>query len=218
MLEIVLNGGWIMLPIIVASIIAVAIIGERALTLKQQNIVPNHLLDDAISWIQPYRVDAIKLRELQLSSPLGRIFASLLMHADQGHAIAQRRAEETAAHEIHELQRYMDVLANIATITPLMGLLGTVIGMIKVFAEIMLTGTGQASLLAGGISEALITTAAGLLVAIPVLICHRWLQRKIDDSVVLMEQQSRRLLDVYMDSVESNEQPRAAVANRDHSL
>jgi biopolymer transport protein ExbB len=112
----------------------------------------------------------------------------------------------------------MDVLANIATITPLMGLLGTVIGMIKVFAEIMLTGTGQASLLAGGISEALITTAAGLLVAIPVLICHRWLQRKIDDSVVLMEQQSRRLLDVYMDSVESNEQPRAAVANRDHSL
>lgn len=211
MLEIILSGGWIMFPIIAASIIALAIIGERTLTLKRQNIIPNHLLDDAIGWVRHYQLDAIKLRELRLSSPLGRIFASLLIHVDQGYEVAQRRAEETAAHEIHEMQRYMDVLANIATITPLMGLLGTVIGMIKVFAEIMVTGTGQASLLAGGISEALITTAAGLLVAIPVLISHRWLQRKIDDSIILMEQRSRRLLDAYRESNELPNQPVGAV-------
>ena len=100
-----------------------------------------------------------------------------------------------ASHEIHEMERYLNALGTIAAVTPLMGLLGTVFGMIQVFADIMAEGTGQAGLLAGGISQALVTTAAGLLVAIPALICHRILQRRIDEIVVFMEQESIKLVD-----------------------
>ncbi|MDO6804723.1 MotA/TolQ/ExbB proton channel family protein, partial [Wenyingzhuangia sp. 1_MG-2023] len=104
--------------------------------------------------------------------------------------------EEVASQEIHILERYLNALGTVAAVAPLLGLLGTVIGMIKVFSEIMIQGTGQASVLAGGISEALVTTAAGLMIAIPALVCHRMLQRRIDDIVVFMEQESIKLVDV----------------------
>ena len=103
--------------------------------------------------------------------------------------------QEVASHEIHEMERYLNALGTIAAVAPLMGLLGTVFGMIDVFADIMAEGTGQAGLLAGGISQALVTTAAGLLVAIPALICHRILTRRIDEIVVFMEQESIKLVD-----------------------
>lgn len=199
MLEIVMSGGWIMLPILIASMVAMAIIGERWVSLRPTTIAPSALLEQVTSCLQRQQMDSRRLRELRLSSPLGRIFAATIVNYHQGSDVARERAEESASYEVHELERYMDVLANIATVTPLMGLLGTVIGMIKVFSEIMLSGSGQSSLLAGGISEALVTTAAGLMVAIPVLICHRYLQRRIDDAVIEMERSSQRLLDVLAD-------------------
>jgi biopolymer transport protein ExbB len=109
------------------------------------------------------------------------------------------------------MERYLNALGTVAAVAPLMGLLGTVFGMIQVFSEIMIQGTGQANVLAGGISEALITTAAGLVVAIPALICHRILQRRVDEIVVFMEQEAIKLVDVLhgerevSDPVESRE-------------
>ena len=103
--------------------------------------------------------------------------------------------EEAAAHVVHDLERYLNTLGTIAAIAPLLGLLGTVMGMIRVFAEIMAQGTGNASALAGGISEALITTAAGLCVAIPALVMHRYFSGRIDAIVVELEQQTIKLVD-----------------------
>ncbi|MBU2097554.1 MAG: MotA/TolQ/ExbB proton channel family protein, partial [Gammaproteobacteria bacterium] len=103
---------------------------------------------------------------------------------------------EVASHEIHEMERYLNALGTVAAVAPLMGLLGTVFGMIQVFSEIMTQGTGQANLLAGGISEALITTAAGLIIGIPALVAHRMLQRRVDEIVVFMEQEAIKLVDV----------------------
>jgi biopolymer transport protein ExbB len=103
--------------------------------------------------------------------------------------------DEAAGYVIHDMERYLNTLGTIAAVAPLLGLMGTVFGMIRVFSEIMIHGTGNASLLAGGISEALITTASGLTVAIPALIMHRYFHRKIDTVVLLMEQEATKLVD-----------------------
>ena len=142
------------------------------------------------------QLDSAKIRSLKDSSPLGNVLAAGLINSRHGRQIMKESIEEVASHEIHEMERYLNALGTVAAVAPLMGLLGTVIGMIKVFAEIMAQGTGQANLLAGGISEALITTAAGLVVAIPALICHRILQRRVDEIVVYMEQEALKLVDV----------------------
>ncbi len=134
---------------------------------------------------------------MQASSPLGRILAGGLINAKHGREIMKESIEHEASQVIHELERFLNPpLGTIATITPLLGLLGTVIGMIKVFAEIQLAGVGNAGNLAGGISEALITTAAGLSVAIPALICHRYFIRRVDELVVNMEQEAIKLVEV----------------------
>ncbi|EDO25635.1 predicted protein [Nematostella vectensis] len=141
-------------------------------------------------------MSAEKMKEVRKSSPLGRIIVAGLSNARHGREIMKESIQETASQVIHEMERFLTALGTIAAITPLLGLLGTVIGMIKVFTEIMAQGTGNASVLAGGISEALITTAAGLAVAIPTLIFHRHFQRKIDSLVVEMEQQAVKLVEM----------------------
>ncbi|HBO12728.1 MAG TPA: biopolymer transporter ExbB, partial [Halieaceae bacterium] len=134
-------------------------------------------------------------RKLRESSPLGRILAAGLANAHHGREVMKDSIEEAAAHVVHELERYLNTLGTIAAIAPLLGLLGTVVGMIKVFSEIMVQGTGNASALAGGISEALITTAAGLSVAIPALAMHRFFTGRVDEIVVGLEQESIRFVD-----------------------
>jgi biopolymer transport protein ExbB len=119
-----------------------------------------------------------------------------MMNAKHGREIMKESIEHEASQVIHELERFLNPLGTVATITPLLGLLGTVIGMIKVFAEIQLAGVGDAGNLAGGISEALITTASGLSVAIPALICHRYFIRRVDELVVGMEQEAIKLVEV----------------------
>ncbi|MFP6808994.1 MAG: MotA/TolQ/ExbB proton channel family protein [Pseudomonadales bacterium] len=196
MFELVHAGGWLMIPIVSCSVIAVAICVERFWTLRTQQIAPKNLLAQVWTWIRNSEMDAKRLRELKSHSPLGQILAAGINSHCRGRDMMKESIEEVASHVIHELERYLNTLGTVAAITPLLGLLGTVIGMIKVFSAIQLEGTGNAAVLAGGISEALITTAAGLTVAIPSLFFHRYFSRKIDELVVNMEQEALKLVDV----------------------
>lgn len=195
MFEMVKSGGWLMLPIILCSISVAAICIERYLALNTEKVAPKNLLAQVWGWIKNNQLDANKLRELKTSSPLGRILAAGLSNSHHGREVMKESIQEAASHVIHDLERYLNTLGTIAAISPLLGLLGTVIGMIKVFTAIMLQGTGNAGVLAGGISEALITTASGLSVAIPALIMHRYYLRQIDGIVITMEQETIKLVD-----------------------
>ena len=195
MLELVTAGGWLMVFILLSSVVAAAICIERLYTLNPKKIAPPHLLASVWKQLKAGEMDANRLRILRQSSPLGRILAAGLGNAYHGRDVMKESIEEAASHVIHELERYLNTLGTIAAVAPLLGLLGTVVGMIKVFAEIMAQGTGNASALAGGISEALITTAAGLSVAIPALVMHRYLTGRIDGIVVELEQETIKLVD-----------------------
>jgi biopolymer transport protein ExbB len=194
-LDLVTAGGWLMLPILLCSVAALGICVERLITLNSKRISPPHLL--ALVWrqLKNNEMDAPKLRTLRSSSPLGEILAAGLGNAHHGRDVMKESIEEAAGHVVHELERYLNPLGTIAAVTPLLGLLGTVVGMIKVFTEIMAQGTGNASVLAGGISEALITTAAGLSVAIPALIMHRYFVGRIDGIIISLEQETIKLVD-----------------------
>ncbi len=195
MFEIVQAGGILMLPIILCSVLAIAIINERFWTLNPSKIAPRNMLPDVWLKIKQNQLNAAELRELRNSSALGQILAAGLVSAKSGRAIMVESIEQAAGHVIHDMSRYLNLLGTIAQITPLLGLLGTVLGMIRVFTEIMAQGTGNANVLAGGISEALITTAAGLTVAIPTLLFYRFFQRRIDTLVVELERESIKLVD-----------------------
>jgi len=185
-----------MLPIILCSIAAAGIIAERLWTLRPARITPSHLLGQVWLWIKDKQLNSQKLRELRASSPLGEILAAGLANSKHGREIMKECIEEAAARVIHELERYLNALGTIAGIAPLLGLLGTVLGMIDIFSAFMGSNMANASVLAGGIAKALITTAAGLFVAIPALFFHRFLQRRVDELVVGMEQEAIKLVEV----------------------
>ena len=195
MIELIRAGGWLMIPIILCSVLAIAIIIERFWTLSAARITPKYVLAQVWTWIKNNQLDSGKLRELRMSSPLGQILATGLVNSKYGRAAMIESIEQTAAQVVHDMERYLNTLGTIAAITPLLGLLGTVLGMIRVFSEIMLQGTGNANALAGGISEALISTAAGLSVAIPTYMFHRYFSRKVDSLVLSLEQESIKLVD-----------------------
>ena len=196
MFELLKAGGILMVPILACSILALAIILERFWTLRPSRVTPQHTINELWRWIKKKELNGRKLKALQGSSPLGRILAGGLLNAKHGRDIMKESIEHEAAQVVHELERFLNPLGTIAVITPLLGLLGTVIGMIKVFSQIQLAGIGDPSVLAGGISEALITTAAGLGVAIPALIFHRFFIRRVDEMVVNMEQEAIKLVEV----------------------
>lgn len=197
MFEFVQAGGWLMLPIILCSIISAAICVERFWTLRPGQVAPKNLLAQVWSWARNNELDNKRLRELRMNSPLGQILAAGISNHRRGREAMKESIEEVAGQVVHELERYLNTLGTVAAITPLLGLLGTVIGMIKVFSAIQLEGTGNAAVLAGGISEALITTAAGLTVAIPSLFFHRFFQRRVDELVIYMEQEAIKLVEVF---------------------
>ena len=195
MVEIVRAGGWLMQPILLCSILAIAIVIERFWTLSAARISPKYVLAQVWTWLKNNQLDSVKLTELRLSSPLGQILAAGLLSSKYGRAAMIDSIEQAAAQVVHDMERYLNTLGTIAAITPLLGLLGTVVGMIRVFSEIMLLGTGNANALAGGISEALITTAAGLTVAIPTYMSYRYFSRKVESLVLSLEQESMKLVD-----------------------
>lgn len=197
MWELVKSGGWMMLPIILSSIAAAGIIIERLWTLRASRITPPYLLGQVWQWIQDKKLDSEKLKELRADSPLGEILAAGLANSKHGREIMKECIEEAAARVIHELERYLSALGSIAAMAPLLGLLGTVLGMIDIFGSFNSSGTtANAGVLAGGISKALICTASGLIVAIPAIFFHRFLQGRVDELVVGMEQQAIRLVEV----------------------
>ena len=196
MFELVQAGGWLMVPILLCSVISAAICVERFWTLRATQIVPKNLLVQVWNWIRSNEMDNKKLRELRTGSPLGQILAAGISNHKRGREQMKESIEEVAGHVVHEMERYLNTLGTVAAVTPLLGLLGTVIGMIKVFTAIKLEGTGNAAVLAGGISEALITTAAGLSVAIPSLFFFRFFQRRVDELVITMEQEALKLVEV----------------------
>lgn len=195
MFTIIASGGLLMIPILLCSIAVIAISIERFWTLNPNRIVPRHQLGQVWSWIQKNQLDSEKLKQLRQSSQLGRILAAGLSNSRHGRDVMKDSIEEAASQVIHEMERYLGVLGTIAATAPLLGLLGTVIGMIDVFAALNLEGAGNAAPLAGGISKALITTAAGLSVAIPAMIAHRFFVRRVDSLVVTMEQEAVKLVD-----------------------
>ncbi|EPJ47934.1 MAG: motA/TolQ/ExbB proton channel family protein [Osedax symbiont Rs1] len=195
MLEVLLSGGWLMVPIVICSVLSLAISLERAISLRTCNVTPTDLMSSVWLWVKSDQMTTERMQEMKSSSPLGAIIIAGLNSASLSRERMQESIQEAAAIVVHDLERNLTALGTIAAITPLLGLLGTVIGMIKVFTAIMLEGSGDTSVLAGGISEALITTAAGMCVAIPTLIFHRYFHRKIDSLVIEMEQQAVRLVD-----------------------
>jgi biopolymer transport protein ExbB len=194
-LELVQAGGWLMIPILLCSVIAAAIIAERSWTLRQKKVIPAKLVTGIWTLIKNNALTDKHIEEIENGSPLGRVLAAGLANRHLSRDLIRESIQENGRFVVHEMERFMNALGTIATITPLLGLLGTVIGMIKVFTAITTSGVGDPGQLAGGISEALITTAAGLTIAIPCLIFHRHLKRKIDDLVMGMEQEAMKLVE-----------------------
>jgi biopolymer transport protein ExbB len=195
MIEIVKSGGLLMAPIILCAIIAMGIILERYWTLQSKKIIPEDLTSKVWGWVEKDALDQQQIQTLHQGSPLGQILAAGLINRDRERVIMKDSIEDTGRHVVHEMERYLDTLGTIAAVTPLLGLLGTVIGMVKVFTAITTHGVGNPTVLAGGIAEALITTAAGLTVAIPALIGFRYFRNRIDTLVVDMEKEAIKLVE-----------------------
>ena len=194
MLEIILAGGWLMAPILLCSTLSVAIIIERFWSLRRQNVVPDGVGETVEGWAARQELDLRHLNQLRAESALGRVLAAALSNRHRPRDLIKEAVEDTGRHVVHELERFLNTLGTIAGIAPLLGLLGTVIGMIKVFSAIMLHGVGNANELAGGISEALITTAAGLTVAIPSYFFYRYFRGMVAEYVISMEEQAISLI------------------------
>lgn len=189
-------GGWTMLPIAICSLIAMGIIVERFWALKRERILPKHLVAQVWTWIKQGQFDKTKMRELKNSSELGEVLTAGLLNHQHGREAMKASINEAGRAVVVRLERYLNMLGSIALVAPLLGLLGTVIGMIKVFTVMRIEGVGNADALAGGISEALVTTAAGMAVAIPTLVLHRHFIRRVEELVTDMEQEALKMVEV----------------------
>lgn len=189
-------GGWMMVPLLICSILVVTITAERYWTLNPNKIVPISLLAQVWGLLKQGQLDSKKIRIIHDSSPLGQVLAAGLSNSHQGRDIMVQSMEVVASRVQHDLEKYLALLSAIANVAPLLGLLGTVIGTIKIFAVIMVEGgTGNPGVMAGGISEALICTATGLAVAIPASLASRYFYRMVDGYMVSIQQDAMKLVD-----------------------
>ncbi|MBE9526196.1 MAG: MotA/TolQ/ExbB proton channel family protein [Proteobacteria bacterium] len=196
MFELIVAGGWVMFPIILCSVLALTLVVERIWTLQEKRITPPQLVEQIITLYEQNRINDEAIEKLYANSPLGRILAVGLRNRNGPRDIMKESIEEEGRQVALDLERYLNTLGTIASITPLLGLLGTVIGMIKVFAVITSLGVGDPKILADGISEALITTAAGLSIAIPSVMFYRYLRGRVDELLLKMEAQAIYLVEV----------------------
>jgi biopolymer transport protein ExbB len=196
MLYFIQAGGWVMLPIVASSIIALAIILERLWTLRKKRIAPQGLTNQIWRWYQEGQLTPERIQEIRNRSPLGRILIVGVINSKHKREVVKEIIVETGRQTIAELERYLNTLGTIAAISPLLGLLGTVTGMIQTFSVITNSGIGNPLQLSGGIAEALITTAAGLIVAIPSLVFHRYFNGLVDQLALDMETQALKLIEV----------------------
>lgn len=196
MWEIIQAGGPVMWPIILCSIGAAAIIVERLWSLQERRVIPREVTSKVWKLVETRTLTDAHVRALEQNSPLGRVLAAGLANRDRGRELVKEAVEDTGRHVVHELERFLGMLGTIAAISPLLGLLGTVTGIINAFNAIMARGVGDPTVFAAGISEALITTAAGLIVAIPALVGYRYLRGRVDALVVEMEKEAINLVKV----------------------
>ena len=195
MIDLLVAGEWVMPLIVACSVVALSISIERYIALDRSKVAPPHLLATVWRDLKQGELNAQKLAQLRSNSPLGAILAAGIANRGQGRDVMKESISEAASHVVHDLEKYLNSLGTLAAIAPLLGLLGTVVGMIDVFTQITTVGTGNANALAGGISEALLTTAAGFIVAIPALVMHRYYTGLIDTIVVDLEREAIKLVD-----------------------
>lgn len=205
MIDLLKAGGWLTLPILACSLAAATIIIERLLALRRARVLPGQLVVILRRWTEQGAIDPQEVAALVLDSPLGRIVAAGLACRGRRREIVREQVEDTGRHVVHELERFLNALGTIAAISPLLGLLGTVAGMIKIFQIVAVEGNSNFSLLSVGIAEALVTTAAGLAVAIPSLLFYRYFHARVDRLVVQMEQETLQLIDLLDSSVNEQE-------------
>ncbi len=196
MIEFLLRGGVLMAPILFCSVLALGIVIERMFNLRVKRVIRTAELEEVESMIRAKRPSEANMILRRSTSAISRILLAAILNHDKERTEIKELIEDAGRQEIPTLERYLGILGSIAGITPLLGLLGTVAGMIRVFDVISKAGVGQPNALAGGISEALITTAAGLTIAIPALVFHSYFVSKVDGLVLEMEKHSLRLLDI----------------------
>ncbi|MGH8148930.1 MAG: MotA/TolQ/ExbB proton channel family protein [Steroidobacteraceae bacterium] len=195
MWEIVRAGGPFMWPIVVCSIVAAAIILERLWTLQEKRVLPRELTQRVWQLVEANQVNDKVIAALEQSSPLGKVLAAGLANRHRSREIMMERLEDAGRHVVHDLERFLNTLGTIASISPLLGLLGTVTGIIEAFNALEAGAAGDPRMLSGGIAQALIATAAGLCVAIPALISYRYLRGRVEGFVIEMEKDAIKLAD-----------------------
>jgi len=193
--EILKAGGWGMLPILACSAIGLAIVLERFWTLRRNAVLPPGLGEQVRSWAHSQQLNPAHIQALRENSPLGELLAAALDVRHRARTEIKERIEDTGRHVVYGLERYLNTLGTIALIGPLLGLLGTVFGLIRMFLAVMVSGVGDPMKMAGGIGEALVCTASGLVVAIPAYVLHRYFRSRVRGYVVQMEKQATALLD-----------------------
>ncbi len=195
MLDLLIAGGWPMIPILLTSALALAIILERFWTLRRRAVLPPGLGEQVRVWVRSKTIDPAHIRVLAQGSPLGELLAAAVLVRNHPREIIKERVEDTGRHVLHRMELYLSTLGTIALISPLLGLLGTVIGLIKMFLAVMIHGVGDPARMAGGIGEALVCTATGLVVAIPAYALHRYFRSRVEGYTIEMEKQATLLLD-----------------------
>ena len=196
MFEIIKAGGWVMWPIIMCSIVALAIVCERCWSLQRKRVIPPGLVEQVWQWTRSGVLDAKRIHVLGRSSPLGRILAAGLVNMRHDREVMRESIDEVGRHVAHDLTRHLNMLGSIAAISPLLGLLGTVFGMIRMFSAVSQHGAGNPQELSAGIGQALITTAAGLTIAIPAVLFHRYLRGRVESLVIDMEQEAIKMVEI----------------------
>jgi len=196
MLEIIKAGGWVMVPLILCSIFALAIIAERFWTLRESRVAPKNLVAQVWQWEKAGHMDARRIADLRRSSPLGRILAAGIINRKHSREVMKESIEDVGRHVAHDLERFLNILGTITAISPLLGLLGTVLGIMKIFSTIMTHGIGDPNMMAGGIAEALIDTVTGLSIAIPSMFFYRYFHSRVDALVITMEQEALKLVEI----------------------
>lgn len=195
MWELVKAGGWPMVPLLLLGVLALAIILERFWSLRRTEVLPPGLGQEVRNWAARGKLDPAHLATLRANSPLGALLAAALEARNRPRDQIRERIEDTGRHLVHRMERFLNALGTIASAGPLLGLLGTVVGMIQMFLGILDHGIGDVNQLAGGIGKALVCTAAGMIVAIPALMFHRFFKGRINGYVIDMEQEATALLD-----------------------
>lgn len=204
MFELIKAGGIAMWPLLLFSVVALAIIGERFWSLQRKYVCPPNLIPQVQQWLARNELDDARIELVRQSSPLGRVVAAGLVNRHRNRELIKEALEDAGRHTLPELERYLRTLGTIATIAPFLGLLGTVLGMIEMFAGISTRGIGDPSIVAGGISQALIATATGLAVAIPSVMFYRYFRGKVSELLLDMEQEALRFIEILQERRERN--------------